>query len=59
MSRPDLMGLAEQERASLLDLLSGLTDEQWAAPSLCSRWTVRDVAVHVVSYDELSKPALV
>jgi len=58
MSGPDLMSLAERERASLLDLLSGLTAEQWVAPSLCSRWKVRDVAVHVVSYDELSKPAL-
>ncbi|MFL6078330.1 MAG: maleylpyruvate isomerase family mycothiol-dependent enzyme [Ornithinibacter sp.] len=59
MSRPDLMALAEEERGDLLSLLGGLTDEQWNAPSLCTRWRVRDVASHVVSYDELSVPATV
>ncbi|MFY0407746.1 maleylpyruvate isomerase family mycothiol-dependent enzyme [Solicola sp. PLA-1-18] len=58
MSKPDLMGLAQQERAALLDLLRDLSDDQWDQPSLCSGWTVRDVAVHVVSYDELSTTAL-
>ena len=53
------MPLAEAERADLLALLQGLTATQWQAPSLCSRWSVKDVATHVVSYDELSKPALV
>ena len=47
------MPLAEQERRELLALLRGLTPEQWHAPSLCDAWTVRDVAVHVVSYDAL------
>ena len=56
MSKPDLMALAEEERADLLALLRGLTDDQWNAPSLCTRWRVRDVATHVVSYDELSTP---
>jgi uncharacterized protein (TIGR03083 family) len=36
-----------------------LTDEQWNAPSLCSRWRVREVATHIVSYDELSAPTTV
>jgi len=30
------------------DLLDSLRPEQWAAPSLCGRWTVRDVAGHLV-----------
>lgn len=55
MTRPDLMSLAEEERAALLALLRDLTPEQWDAPSLCPHWRVRDVATHVVSYDELSK----
>lgn len=59
MSRPDLRDLARRERAALLATLRGLEDEQWSAPSLCAPWSVRDVAVHVVSYDELSPPALV
>lgn len=58
MTRPDLMPLAEAERADLLALLQGLTATQWQAPSLCSGWSVKDVATHIASYDELSKPAL-
>jgi len=37
----------DQQRADLADFLDTLTDEQWATPSLCAGWTVRDVAVHV------------
>ena len=54
MSKPDLMALAEEERTELLGLLQSLTDDQWNAQSLCAQWRVRDVAAHVVSYDELS-----
>ncbi|MFI5959323.1 maleylpyruvate isomerase family mycothiol-dependent enzyme [Cryptosporangium sp. NPDC051539] len=50
----DTMRLAEDERAELLDLLTGLTAEQWEAPTLCTGWCVRDVVTHVVSYDELN-----
>ena len=56
MSKPDLMPLAEEERADLLALLRELTPAQWDAQSLCTHWRVRDVATHIVSYDELSKP---
>lgn len=59
MSRPDLMPLAEEERVDLLDLLCELTPDQWVAQSLCSDWRVRDVATHIVSYDELSTAATV
>lgn len=59
MSSPDLLGMAQQERADLLELLQSLTAEQWQARSLCTAWTVRDVATHIVSYDELSTPSLV
>lgn len=30
------------------DVLEHLDDEQWAAPSLCEGWTVRDLVGHVV-----------
>lgn len=59
MSRLDLMTLAEEERTELLVLLQDLTDNQWNAQSLCTRWRVREVATHIVSYDELSMPRLV
>ncbi|TWD74888.1 uncharacterized protein (TIGR03083 family) [Kribbella amoyensis] len=39
----------DAERASLADLLSGLTIEQWDTPSVCPGWRVRDVAAHVIS----------
>jgi len=59
MSKPDLIPLAEEERADLLALLRELTPAQWDANSLCTEWRVRDVATHIVSYDELSKAATV
>lgn len=33
--------------ASVDELLGGLTDEQWAAPSLCPAWDVRGVVGHL------------
>lgn len=59
MTDADLMALAEQERAELAALLRSLTPTQWDARSLCPDWTVRDVALHIISYDELTTPALV
>lgn len=52
------MSLAIQERADLLALLQELAPSQWEAPTLCSKWRVRDVAIHIVSYEELSIAAL-
>lgn len=48
-----VMELARAERQDLLQLLERLSPEQWAAPSLCAGWTVRDVVAHLLSYDEL------
>ena len=58
MSTPDRMAFAVEEREELLALLRSLTPEQWEAASLCSQWWVRDVALHVVSYEELSTLSL-
>jgi len=49
----DVTAMVVQERTELADLLDSLTPEQWAAPSLCEGWSVRDVALHVVSYEEI------
>lgn len=59
MTDADLMTLAEEERASLAVLLRTLTPTQWDTRSLCPNWTVRDVALHIVSYEELTAPGLV
>ena len=37
------------ERAALADDLAALTDEQWATPSLCGDWTVRQVLAHMTA----------
>jgi uncharacterized protein (TIGR03083 family) len=37
----------DAQRRSLADLLDDLSDEQWRRPSLCTGWTVRDVAAHL------------
>lgn len=50
---PDVMTLATDERRDLADFLGTLAPEQWEMQSLCEAWTVREVIVHVVSYEEL------
>lgn len=42
--------LAHRERLEFAELLAGLTAQQWAAPSLCTGWSVRDVAAHTIGY---------
>lgn len=46
--------MATAERTDLADFLATLTPQQWAAPSLCERWRVRDVVAHVMSFDRIS-----
>lgn len=46
--------MAQDERADLVQLLAELRPEQWNDATLCADWQVRDVAAHVISYDELT-----
>lgn len=39
------------ERAALLDVLTTLSNEQWASPTVCADWSVHDVALHVLGGD--------
>jgi uncharacterized protein (TIGR03083 family) len=55
MKHPTTMQLACEERAEFVDLLAGLSPQQWDHPSLCRGWRVHDVVAHVISYDELSR----
>ncbi|MEB3984231.1 maleylpyruvate isomerase family mycothiol-dependent enzyme [Mycobacterium sp. 663a-19] len=48
-----LMSMARAERSDLADFLATLSPQDWAAPSLCSEWSVKDVVAHVISYEEL------
>ncbi|GAA4909849.1 uncharacterized protein (TIGR03083 family) [Actinomycetospora succinea] len=47
----DALALAREERAELADFLATLTPAQWDAPTLCTKWNVRDLVAHVISYD--------
>ena len=49
MRTDEIWRYVDSERASLADLLTGLTAGQWQTPSLCPGWTVQDVAAHVIS----------
>jgi uncharacterized protein (TIGR03083 family) len=49
-----LMDMAYDERTELATFLATLTPQEWHAQSLCTKWTVKDVVAHVVSYEELS-----
>jgi uncharacterized protein (TIGR03083 family) len=37
----------EADRAVLLDICRGLTDQQWQAPSGCAGWSVKDLVTHL------------
>ena len=47
MDRDRIWQTLDSERASMADLLESLSEAEWAKPSLCSGWTVRDVATHL------------
>jgi uncharacterized protein (TIGR03083 family) len=47
------------ERRGLADLLSDLTAEQRAVPSLCTEWSVQDVVAHLVVPLQVSMPRFV
>jgi uncharacterized protein (TIGR03083 family) len=51
--------MARDERVEFAEFLGGLTPEQWSSPTLCELWTVREVAIHTISYDELNTAGLV
>jgi uncharacterized protein (TIGR03083 family) len=48
--------LIHAEREALIADLAPLTDEQWAAPSLCAGWSVRDVLGHMIATAKMTPP---
>jgi uncharacterized protein (TIGR03083 family) len=54
-----LMEMARQERADLAAFLATLTPVEWMAPSLCDKWSVKDVVAHMVSYEDLGFVGLI
>ncbi len=45
----DIWPLVDAEREALAADLADLTDAQWATPSLCAEYTVREVLAHLTS----------
>ncbi|MCW2782020.1 MAG: hypothetical protein JWR35_2469 [Marmoricola sp.] len=52
----DMWAMVAAERGALADDLAGLTDEQWATPSLDDGWSVRDVVAHLCAAADQNVP---
>jgi uncharacterized protein (TIGR03083 family) len=50
----DVLPILAREEQALLDALGDLTAEQWAAPTVCTGWTVHDLAAHILG-DKLGR----
>lgn len=47
-STAELWTMIHEQRQKVGDMLGGLSDADWDAPSLCTGWRVRDVVAHMV-----------
>ena len=56
MATSDPWPIIHEERRALAADLEGLTDAQWATPSLCAGWTVRDVLGHMTATAKMTPP---
>jgi uncharacterized protein (TIGR03083 family) len=53
----DIWPAIHTERKALATDLRALSDADWAKPSLCGQWTVRDVLAHMISTATMTPPA--
>ena len=53
----DIWPVIHDQRTALAADLKGRSGEEWATPSLCGQWTVRDVLAHMTSAASLTPPA--
>jgi uncharacterized protein (TIGR03083 family) len=51
MDKDAVWAVIDRERADLADYVATLSAEQWATPSLCTGWTVREVVAHLTLTD--------
>ena len=58
LPRPAVDAAVSAERHRLADSVADLTAEQWATPSLCAAWTVRDVVAHLTVTTRVTVPRL-
>lgn len=57
MAGIDIWPVVHDERASLATDLASLSEEQWATPSQCEGWTVRDVIAHMTATAKMTPGA--
>ena len=50
----DLWAIVAAERGALADDLSGLSEKEWKARSLCTQWNVEQVVAHMTSSGSLT-----
>jgi uncharacterized protein (TIGR03083 family) len=55
----DTWEMIKMERAALVDALGELPDADWAKPSLCTGWSVRDVVAHMIATATMTPPAFI
>lgn len=48
----DISTMVQDERDELVGFLAGLAPEQWGVTSLCTEWTVKQLALHYLSAAE-------
>jgi uncharacterized protein (TIGR03083 family) len=53
MDRTEVWQHIHAERAALARTLSGLDEAQWQHDTLCTGWTVHDVAAHVIAHPQI------
>jgi uncharacterized protein (TIGR03083 family) len=56
MLSADVWTVIHSERKALSDDLAQLSAAQWATPSLCGGWTVRDVLAHMTATARMTPP---
>ena len=47
MDRDEVWRTIDEQRSELADLMETFTEAEWATPSLCEGWRVREVAAHL------------
>ena len=53
-STAEVQGMVAGELTDLADTVTGFTDAQWDAPSLCAGWRVREVIAHITMPTRMS-----
>ena len=57
MEKTEIWPVIHAERKALATDLGALDQNQWASPSLCGTWTVRDVLAHMTATAKMTPPA--